>query len=453
MTLVGLQEVLAAREQRAGRQAALIDQYGAELVCFSMNIAGPEKRTALIDRGFLEGKSRIEAVLQANAIEIMAREQLDVAAGQTQFWCVRADAVWLKMQMAALEQMDPLARLFDIDVIAPSGLKISRQQVGLPPRICFLCQRPAHECGRSRRHTVEQLQTYTDSVLHQFFTQRQAQSIGTMASRALLYEVSATPKPGLVDRWSSGAHTDMDFFTFLDSICSLEPYFIACAGMGLTYPDESGQKLLWRLRPLGAAAEQAMLKATGGVNTHKGAIFSLGLLCAAAGSAPRTVEDLCHRAAELGAASLKDYEDRTVKTGGGAAFYRHQITGVRGEAASGFSSVRAYGLPAFQRALQAGKSLQEAGLEALVQLLCQVEDTNAIKRTGRAQWQQVQQKLRQDLHGAEALPPALLGLDRQWTQTGVSPGGCADLLAVTYFLHFWSEQTSCETSKSEQTPT
>ena len=196
-----------------------------------------------------------------------------------------------------------------------------------------------------------------------------------------------------------------------------------------------------------------MLKATGGVNTHKGAIFSLGLLCAAAGSAPRTVEGLCHRAAELGAASLKDYEDRTVKTGGGAAFYRHQITGVRGEAASGFSSVRAYGLPAFQRALQAGKSLQEAGLEALVQLLCQVEDTNAIKRTGRAQWQQVQQKLRQDLHGAEALPPALLGLDRQWTQTGVSPGGCADLLAVTYFLHFWSEQTSCETSKSEQTPT
>ena len=97
MTLVGLQEVLAARDQRAGRQAALIDQYGAELVCFSMNIAGPEKRTALIDRGFLEGKSRIEAVLQANAIEIMAREQLDVAAGQTQFWCVRADAVWLKM--------------------------------------------------------------------------------------------------------------------------------------------------------------------------------------------------------------------------------------------------------------------------------------------------------------------------------------------------------------------
>ena len=96
------------------------------------------------------------------------------------------------------------------------------------------------------------------------------QRIGALCTLSLLLEVSATPKPGLVDRLGSGAHTDMDFSTFLASAAAIAPYFTACAQAGLALPQVDGASL-GRIRPLGMACEKAMLAATGGVNTHKGA--------------------------------------------------------------------------------------------------------------------------------------------------------------------------------------
>ena len=109
-----------------------------------------------------------------------------------------------------------------------------------------------------------------------------AESIGMKAYYALLEEVYTTPKPGLVDLYSCGAHTDMDVQTFERSAEALQPWFIRMAAQGylLTCTRE---ELFTQIRQTGIMAEKAMFQATGGVNTHKGMIFTLGIFCAAAG--------------------------------------------------------------------------------------------------------------------------------------------------------------------------
>ena len=135
-------------------------------------------------------------------------------------------------------------------------------------------------CGSRRAHSVEALQAATASLLAQI---TQTELIGLLAQKALILEVCCTPKPGLVDRRNSGSHRDMDIFTFAASTAALQPYFAACARIGIETAGECAQTTFERLRLPGRMAEGVMLDATQGVNTHRGAIFSIGILCAAAG--------------------------------------------------------------------------------------------------------------------------------------------------------------------------
>ncbi len=102
--------------------------------------------------------------------------------------------------------------------------------------------------------------------------------IGKMATKAMLYEVSTSPKPGLVDRYNSGAHEDMDYYTFIASASSLTNGFQTLANMGESLCLDSIDTLLAKVRPVGIEMENDMFRATKGINTHKGMIFSLGLV-------------------------------------------------------------------------------------------------------------------------------------------------------------------------------
>ena len=278
-----LEEMLDLREERAARQRQMLAESGcASLVCLSLNMAGPVKRHFLADALFEEGRRQTADVLTALGA-VLDERVTDRPAGQTAFFAVDQPAELVKVRMTALEDQGGASRLWDIDVLRPDGTKVSRGDVGQEGRRCFLCTQPAALCARSRAHSVEELKAYTDRLLLDWYVASQAGRIGAAAQRALLYEVSVTPKPGLVDRNNSGAHRDMDFFTFLDSICALGGYFRACARWGLTHPETPARQVLAELQTLGMCAEGEMYRATGGVNTHKGAIFSLGILCAAAG--------------------------------------------------------------------------------------------------------------------------------------------------------------------------
>ena len=141
----------------------------------------------------------------------------------------------------------------------------------------------ARVCARSRRHSAEELARRTREIIVDHFQTKRASRIAELAERALLCELAVTPKPGLVDMETNGAHEDMDRFTFVRSACALRPCFERCARLGME--NRSTEETFFRLRREGLLAEETMLAATGGVNTHKGAIFSLGLLCCAAGAA------------------------------------------------------------------------------------------------------------------------------------------------------------------------
>ena len=278
------------------------------------------------------------------------------------------------------------------------------------------------------------------------------QTISFLCQRALLHEVAVTPKPGLVDRQNSGAHRDMDFYTFLDSAAALGDYFTQIAQTAASWQTLPGNPLT-QLRPAGIAAEQKMLEATGGINTHKGAIFSLGILCAAAAylwqvGGSLSSQAVCTVAAAIAAEAPEDFDRVTTPATTGERLYlTRQISGIRGEAAAGFPSVEQIALPALEEALQRGASWNDACLAALLTLMAQVTDTNIIARGGPEALDWLHQQAGALLAKGGALAPNGLGemekLDAQLIARNLSPGGCADLLAAAIFLYSlrqWEER-------------
>ena len=269
-----------------------------------------------------------------------------------------------------------------------------------------------------------------------------AQKIGSACTHALLLEVSATPKPGLVDRLGPGAHDDMDFSTFLASAAAIAPYFSACAQAGTEVPCPDGTTLS-RIRPLGVQCDRVMLEATGGANTHKGAIFSLGILACAAGvcyqAGDLNPERVCDAAAVIAAPAMGDFAAGELTTKGLRLYARQGDPGIRGEAASGFASVRRWALPVLDSLSGAGVPENDLHLQVLLQLMAHVRDTNVLARGGEEGLAYVQATAREALAAGGAVVPGgkerLAALDREYIKRNLSPGGCADLLAIAVFLH------------------
>ena len=434
---VTLQEILEAREHRVSRQQTLLAEHRKPLLCFTMNIAGPDKYSELIARGFHLGLDLLDAQLRSEHIPVSARQVYTEATGCEAFYIADADARRLKQLAVQIEDTHPAGRLFDMDVLTPEGSKLSRESLGLPGRVCLICGGPVHICSRSRAHSVQELQAKTTQLLQNALWQQEAEQIGTLAVKSLLYEVCASPKPGLVDRHGNGSHKDMDIFTFLGSCAALQPYFTACARTGLEEADSAPGAVFEKLRFLGRQAEQTMYAATGGVNTHKGAIFTLGLLCAAMGScdAP-SPEQICQRVAAMTRGLTKTGFTGNATTGE-QLFASHGITGIRGQAEAGFPALLDTGLPILEAGLNHGLSLEEAGCATLLHLMCAITDTNLIARsnpqTQKTVCEEVRNLLENDPYPSQA---QLLALDAEFIRKNLSPGGSADLLAATYFLYF-----------------
>ena len=459
---VTVADVLSARDARVERQRRMQMAHGGTLISFTMNIAGEIKRDDWIERAFLEGVRRIEAALAAGGIAVAARERTLAFTGCEEIWAVDAPAQELKARMCAIEEMDALGRLFDIDVIDADGYKLERPM----ERRCLICGGPVRACARSRTHSARELSERAHEIIFAFLNEKRASEIGELAHRALIREANVTPKPGLVDRENSGAHRDMDLKLFHASADALRPWFEDCARIGLELRDTAPEQVFARLRKRGIEAENAMFAATNGVNTHKGALFSLGILCCAAAmeaagagvpaklnsaadegatkqaklnraETDARTQAILDRAAALARPALNDLtalHPWDARTGGEVQYLASGRTGVRGEAAAGFPHARDYGLPALKRALQDGASYNEACLRALLALMTCVEDSNILRRRGVAALRSVQSRakalLAQGFHMDE-----LRHMNDDFVRENLSPGGSADLLAVTIFLY------------------
>ena len=286
---VSLIQMLDARERRVWHQQELLEAYGKPLVCFTMNIAGPVKDSPLIRRGFARGRQLLERQFLRCGIKPLKIDLSKAVTGPEAFYVLDAEPLTIKKLTTLVEDASPLGRLFDMDVLRPDGKKVDREELHLEGRKCLICGGPAKVCSSRRVHPVAELQARTTAILTETMDTLDAATAARQAVRALLYEVTTTPKPGLVDRRNSGSHTDMDSFTFMSSAASLYPYFEACTRAGRKTADGPAPETFAALRPLGCEAEGEMLAATHGVNTHKGAIFSIGIVCAALGRLDRAV--------------------------------------------------------------------------------------------------------------------------------------------------------------------
>lgn len=429
---VGLHDVLDARETRAQLQQALLREYGRPLICFTMNIAGPVKTSPLILRGFREGLARLDEALP----QVLERKIFEKPTGPEAFYVVNADAAQLKELCTAIEEASPLGRLFDMDVLDVCGAKLERKS----QRGCLVCGKPGRACAAGRLHSVSQLQAVTRQLLQEHFAAADQAEIAQLAHESLLEEVSTTPKPGLVDRRNNGSHKDMTLSTFAVSAAAIKPYFAQCVRIGQETADQPLQNTFSLLRQAGIAAEQAMYKVTGGINTHKGAIYTLGVLCGSIGrlwSPEQPIADISlilSECAKVVCDSVRsDLAAADGSTAGQQVFLKYGIGGIRGEVAAGLPSVRNIGLPVYEELLSKGLSPNDAGAVTLLHLIANVEDTNLYHRGGcdGASWA---------ASAAKALLPQptlsqIEQLDVGFIARNLSPGGCADLLAVTYFLH------------------
>lgn len=445
---VTLMEMLGAREARAMRQQQLLEEYQLPVISFCLNIAGPVKNSPVLRRAFREGLERLACALLAQRLEVVHREEVDQPTGCEALWVVRGDGRAVKELCVELEDRDALGRLFDLDVLDPASGKWDRTQLGQPPRKCLVCGKEGKGCASRRLHTVEELQSATQAILEDYFAKKDQQTLGALAAKALLYEVCTTPKPGLVDRKNNGSHRDMDVFTFLDSTAALLPYFEEAVRLGIETRNLPPQETFRRLRQAGAAGERAMFRATGGVNTHKGAVFTLGTVCAAAGrlwTAEGFSKDLDAALALCGEMSAQavqeDFEAirrEGAHTTGQRLYLEHGLEGIRGELSRGLPAVAQIGLPTLRRHLAAGDSLEQAGVQVLLALMAQVVDTNLIARGGLEGQQWAMEQTRNLPQGRAATQQEAEKLDRALIERNLSPGGCADLLAITYFLEFLS---------------
>ncbi len=271
-----------------------------------------------------------------------------------------------------------------------------------------------------------------------------AAGIAARAAAALLTELETYPKPGLVSLVDSGSHDDMDAGTFRRSVAAIAPFFARLAQAG------TADAPLATLRAIGLEAEAAMLAATGGVNTHRGAIFALGLLCAAAGA---SADDLSGYVRDTWGEALAGERPASGSHGAGA-MYRFGVGGARGEAAAGFPAAVRVGLPA----LREGRRLavegpspargrkwpdedgrdEAARVQAFFALLAHVDDTNLLHRGGVEGLAFAHACARGFLDaggvGAAGWRERAVAIHRAFVARRLSPGGSADLLAVTLFL-------------------
>lgn len=260
--------------------------------------------------------------------------------------------------------------------------------------------------------------------------------VAASAERSLMLEIETWPKPGLVSHVDSGSHTDMDADTFRRSASALRPYFAALVDAGMR--DAS----MATLRKIGLHAERAMLAATGGVNTHRGAIFGVGLLCAAAGLREAGLAE----AGETLGAVVERRWGREILAGprlshshGEVAGLRYGAGGARQEGAQGFPSVYQVGLPALRDAQCLAPGDHEAArVQACFSLIAALEDTNLLHRGGAEGLRFAQQAAQAFLDKGGVGDPAWSQraerIHRAFVRRRLSPGGSADLLAMSVFV-------------------
>ena len=264
--------------------------------------------------------------------------------------------------------------------------------------------------------------------------------VAHLATRALKAELNTTPKPGLVDTHDSGAHRDMDHALMMRSIRAMHPYFVQLATLGY---DSNQLPAHNDIVSIGLEAEKAMFKSTGGVNTYKGALFSMGLALTAAtyiigrGKVATTTHGKEYVPGDLLSATITQFANGFPDTSGTHGSRAKQLAqsgcslkSALDNAREGYSQLFGEWLPFYETRIKGDDSYVKH--KTLLRIMCDLDDTNIVYRTDYATMQQVKTQAR---HLLEDFSEAgIEDMNRDFVGRNISPGGSADMLALVVFL-------------------
>lgn len=405
---VTLDEMLLCREERVFKQASLLERFHLPVCTVTLNIAGPYKDGFAMRLLAYEATERLSELLGTPKYRTLSF----LHTGPVGYLIFDASGERIKAAAEAVEDAAPWARLLDLDVIEPNGIKRERST----QRRCLLCGRPAKECARSRNHGLAAVQAETQSLLRAFC----AETLSALAVQALYDEVHVTPKAGLVDERNTGAHRDMDIRLFETSAEALRPFFSEFVWAGANRET---------LQKIGLRAECAMLDATDGINTHRGAVYAFGLMLGAMG------ETLFSGDPSSVLLRLTENEDSfRTDSHGTQMLHRYGVGGARAEARLGFPN-------AF---LAADLLETESKSDVLLHLMSRVNDTNILYRGGAEGLEFLKTEAMRILAAPKRERDRLhQALDDACIERNLSAGGTADLLALGLFLSDCRRRTEC----------
>ena len=256
--------------------------------------------------------------------------------------------------------------------------------------------------------------------------------IAHLATQALQIELDTTPKPGLVDKHDNGAHLDMDYALMLESIRALHPYFLKLSLLGF----QDQQPDTEQIRTIGIEAEKAMLEATRNVNTHKGALFSLGLAVVAAAQMMKSVRKEEKRGKIPEVTSLQHIIKQLAcqfpkaeGTHGSMVIGKHPVKGALANAQQGYAQLATDWLPYYQQLRYDEYQCHKT----LLHIMSQLDDTNIYYRKDAMTVARVKQLSEELL--ADFSVDKLSAMNEQFVSENISPGGSADMLSLTVFIH------------------
>ncbi|WP_122641189.1 triphosphoribosyl-dephospho-CoA synthase CitG [Romboutsia sp. Marseille-P6047] len=440
-----IEEFLFDREKRVKNQENLFKNYKDKtLVTLRINYPGIEKSNYITD----DIVSIIyNEILTYYKKYIVYNDRYKNKEGLVCHFIFDADFVSIKKLMIDIEEKHILGRCVDIDVYTMKNdnvIGISRSDLYKQPRKCFICDKDAKICSRAQSHNIEEIKKYFEEVYlkykdYQKKRETLAYRISQIAVKAMISEVSTFPSFGLVSPISQGAHEDMNYYTFLDSAFAIAPFFKEMYNIGYSYHEP--KYIFDAIREIGILCEHKMFEATNNINTHKGMIFLMGITIASLAKGTynnRKFEDIQSIIKSMVNDILddfKDIENKSELTHGEKLYIKYGFTGVRGQVKDGLSVL-------FNNIIDKyyDSDLSENDLytQILIELLAIVEDSTIVYRHDINTLKQVQNDAKELLKIGGVYTSngkiRILELENEYINKNISPGGCADLLAVTIFL-------------------
>lgn len=456
---------LMDREKRVLHQERLLKRYGDKtLVTVKINYPGINKSNYITDDivEIISGEINIFF-----SEDIFYSEEYKSMEGKIFHFIVDECSLEVKKCMIEIEENHILGRFVDIDVYSLEEKEIrgiSRRSKGieLSSRRCFICDNDAKICSRSQAHIIDDIYIQVENKYREYKKEEKLKEkfcyeLSQFALKAMIGEVSSFPSFGLVSPISGGSHKDMNFYTFLDSAIAITPYFKGMAMIGYSY--QNPKAVFKAIRRIGKVCEEKMFEATKNINTHKGMIFLMGIVVTATSKVyyekntlakienpdkkvfdnigeriQNTIKEMVEDILD-DFIKLKKSEDRKCLTHGEKLYLNYGITGVRGQIKDGLSMIFNDILP---RYINIDLCENKLYTQILLELMSVVDDSTIVYRHDVATLKKVQSDAKKLLGLGGVLTEEGLvkanELEKSYIDMNISPGGSADLLAVTIFL-------------------